>query len=105
MTVKKAEFRHNGMINVPDVKIEYRGFMIKAKLDMGNYPWRSNGNDIRRGYIVVKDGALALPGGVWAHSVIEAKTLIDIYLAAGQDTQSFWELLRKAQGYEEYTEV
>ncbi|ALS10005.1 hypothetical protein ABE82_26715 (plasmid) [Paenibacillus peoriae] len=105
MTVKKADLRDNGMINVPDIKIEYRGFMIQAKLDMGSCPWRINGNDIRRGYIVVKDGALALPGAAWAHSVIEAKTLIDIYLAAGQDGQTFWQLLSKAQGYEEYEKV
>ncbi|TQS01389.1 hypothetical protein [Paenibacillus ottowii] len=104
MEKKKAEYRSNGLIHVPDIRIEYKGFIIQPKLDMGRNPWRIKGNDIRRGYIVMENGCLAMPGGAWACSVVEAKHMIDTYLESGGDVQKFWELLRKAE-YEEYDEV
>lgn len=105
MAKKKPEYSSNGLINVPNIQIAYKGFTIQAKLDMGAYPWQSKGNDIRRGYIVVENGCLAMPGGAWSESVIGAKAMIDIYLEAGRDATKFWELLREAQGYGEYEDV
>lgn len=105
MERKKAQMRHNGIMNVPDIEIEYKGFKIKAKLDMGKHAWLSNGNSICRGYIVVKDHCLTMPGGAWAHSVIEAKAMIDILIEAEGDAKRFWSLLREAQGLSEYEYV
>lgn len=102
---KKPEYQSNGIINVPIIQIEYKGFTIKAKLDMGCCPWNSKGNDIRRGYIIVENGCLVMPGGAWSHSVIEAKAMIDIYIEANRDAKIFWELLRQAQGYGEYEDI
>lgn len=105
MDLKIAEMRHNGIINVPDIEIEYKGYKIKAKLDMGGSAWSSNGNSIYRGYIIVKDHCLALPGGAWAESIIEAKVMIDLLIEAEGNAEKFWGLLREAQGLTEYEYV
>lgn len=102
---KAVEYVHNGMINVPSISIEYRGFTIKPKLDMGSTPWSSNGNTIRKGYVVVRDGYNPMPGGAWAQSVIEAKVMIDTFIEAEENAEKFWMLLREKQGLAEYQDV
>lgn len=102
---KQVEYRSNGLINVPIVEIHHRGYTIQQKLDMGSTPWQSNGNIYRKGYIVVKNGALAMPGGAWFSSVIEAMASIDIFIKANGDAQKFWSLLREQQSLSEYHEV
>ena len=69
---KQAEMVRNGMISVPNISIEYKGFTIRPKLDMGSTPWLVNGNEYRRGYIVTRNGIQIMPGGAWFTSVIEA---------------------------------
>ncbi len=64
-----------------------------------------NGNHIRKGYIVVKNHCLAMPGGAWAHSVIEAKAMIDTLIEAEENAEKFWDLLREAEGLNEYEYV
>lgn len=102
---KQAESVFNGMIQVPNISIEYRGYTIRPKLDMGGTPWLCNGNSIRRGYIVTKDHAQIMPGGAWFGSVIEAKAGIDILIAADGNGSRFWELFYEANGNTEYSEV
>lgn len=102
---KQAAHVFNGMIDVPNISIEYRGYIIQPKLDMGATPWLSNGNSVRRGYIVTKDHAQIMPGGAWFGSVLEAKACIDILISAGGNGKRFWELLYEADGRAEYEEV
>lgn len=101
---KKAEKVSNGLVMVPKIDIEYRGFHIEAKRDFGNQPF-SNVNTYRKGYVVVKNGANIMPGGTWASSIIEAKVMIDTYLEADGNAQLFWDILRRKQGLGEYEEV
>ncbi len=105
MEKKKAEMVFNGMINVPNIRIEYRGFTIQPKLDMGKHPWSSNGNTYRRGYVVVRDGYQAMPGATWSENVIGAKVMVDSFIEANEDGQKFWEIMREKQGREEWDEV
>ena len=105
MDRKTPEMRSNGIINVPQIEIKYRGFTIKPKMDMGSTPWMSNGNTIRRGYVVIRDGCLAMPGGSWSGSIIEAKVSIDTFIEAEENGDRFWELLREKQGLAEWSEV
>lgn len=101
---KKVERISNGLVNVPDIKIEYRGFIIQPKRDFGGYPY-SNVNTIRKGYVAVRDGLNYMPGATWAGSVIEAKAMIDSYIEADGDGQKFWEIHREKQGLAEFEEV
>jgi hypothetical protein len=101
---KKVEFVHNGLVNVPDIKIDYRGFTIQPKRDFGSYPY-SNVNTYRKGYVAVKDNLNYMPGATWASSVIEAKAMIDSYIEADGNGQKFWEIHREKQGLGEFEEV
>jgi hypothetical protein len=101
---KVPEYVSNGLVNVPDIDIEYRGFHIKAKRDFGSYPY-SNVNTYKKGYVVVKDGCNPMPGATWATSVIGARVMIDSYIEAEGDARLFWEIHRAKQGLDEYTEV
>lgn len=103
---KIVEFVNNGMINVPNIKLEYRGYYIVPKRDMGSSAWLVNANLIRKGYVVTDDGIInVMPGATWFKSVVEAKVAIDILFEANDDSQKFWELLREKQGLSEYEEV
>lgn len=102
---KEAEYVFNGLINVPNIDIEYRGYHIVPKRDFGGYPFSSNGNTYRRGYVVVQGCVNVMPGATWSSSVIEAKAMIDSYIEADGDNQLFWEIHRKKQGRDEYQEV
>jgi hypothetical protein len=95
----------NGMINVPIIEIIHKGYVITAKLDMDATPWQSSGNTYRNGYIVVKDGTLAMPRGVWFSSVIEARASIDILIKSEGNVQKFWSLLQEQQGLSECKDV
>lgn len=99
---KQAEMVHNGMILVPNVFIEYRGFIIRPKLDMGSTPWLVNGNEYRCGYIITQDEIQIMPGAVWFHSVIEARVAIDLFIKANKDSTVFWNLWNEYNGQNEY---
>lgn len=101
---KKVEHVSNGLVNVPNIDIEYKGFHIMPKRDFGGYPY-SNVNTIRKGYVVVKDGCNVMPGATWAHSVIEAKEMIESYIEAEGNGDLFWKIHREKQGLGEYEEV
>lgn len=99
---KQAKMIHNGMICVPDISIEYKGFTIRPKLDMGSTPWLVDGNEYRRGYIVTQNNVQVMPGAVWFHSVIEARTAIDILIEVNKDSTAFWNLWNEYSGCNEY---
>lgn len=101
---KKATMRFNGLAMVPDIDIEYRGFNIKAKMDFGNSPYK-NVNTYRKGYVVVKDGVNAMPGAIWATSIVEAKSMIDSFIEADGSSAMFWVIQGEKQGKNEYEEV
>lgn len=105
MERKMADYRYNGMINVPDIMIEYQGYIIQPKLDMGRTSWFSNGNQINRGYVITDGTCNIMPGGTWAHSVLEAKVMIDIYIESAGISEEFWNLLREKQGLAEWEYV
>lgn len=101
----KAMMVNNGIINVPDVYIDYRGYKIVPKMDFGGKSWLINGNTIQRGYIVVRGGINIMPGATWFTSVIEAKAGIDCLIESGKTNRGFWELFREKQGLDEWEEV
>jgi hypothetical protein len=101
---KKAEKVSNGLVNVPNIDIEYRGFHIVPKRDFGNYP-HHNVNTYKKGYVVTQDGMNVMAGATWASSVIEAKVMIDSHIEADGDGDLFWKIMRKKQGLDEYEEV
>jgi len=84
---------HNGIYNVKNRVVSYRGFTIKPKLDFGQYPYRGHGNVISTGWVVIKDGCLALPGATWSSSILEARACIDIWIEAGFNAEKYWELM------------
>lgn len=104
MTKKKADLVNNGLVNVPNINIEYKGFHIVPKLDFGKYP-HSDVNTYRKGYVVVKSGINVMPGATWASSIIESKEMIESYLEANGNAELFWTIIRRKQGLEEYEEV
>ena len=68
--------------------VEYAGFVVKPKLDMGGWP-------DKHGWVVTDDiGCNAMPGATWAKTQEQAIHLIDVFLAVEQDGQRFWHLLR-----------
>lgn len=89
----------NGLINVPDIHVEYQGFTIQPKRDFGGVPYHDAGNVYQRGFIVTKDHMQVMPGGAWFTSVIEARAAIDILLEAGPE--QFWEVWRQRSNGEE----
>ncbi|MGE7828864.1 hypothetical protein [Paenibacillus sp. NPDC093718] len=101
----EPNYTHNGMIYVPDIELDYRGFVIRAKLDMGDTPWQVNGNCYRKGYVVVKDGCNPIPGSGWFHSIIEAKAGIDIFLEVNGDVDSFHRRWSELRGLNRYFEL
>jgi hypothetical protein len=84
---------HNGIYNVKNRVVKYRGFEIKPKLDFGQYPYHSHGNITSTGWIVVKDGCLALPAAGWNSSILEARASIDIWIESGFNAEKYWELM------------
>lgn len=82
--------------------VEYAGFIIKPKRDFGStgfYDAKTRRN-VKEGWVVVKNGCNAMPGATWAHTKAQAKQLIDVLLAVGEDEQRFWHLLRALQAIE-----
>lgn len=102
---KEAETVWNGLVMVPDVRVEYKGFIIQPKLDMGATPWRIGPNDIRKGYVITKDGANVMPGATWALSVSKGKDMIDAFLSSGGDAQNFYQILQEREGRDEWEKV
>lgn len=60
------------------------GFTIQPKRDFGTDRSQVQpGCDQPHGWVVIKNGCLATPGGCWAHSMDGAKRLVDAMVAAG----------------------
>lgn len=102
---KKAEYVSNGLINVPNIDIEYRGYHIVPKRDFGNSPFQSAGCIFSKGYIITDGYCNMMPGASWSHDVIGAKVMIDILIEAKESGKDFWDLLREKQGLAEWEEV
>lgn len=101
---KRPKFVNNGLVNVPNIEIEYRGFIIKPKLDFGKYPYQGV-NTYRKGYVMTKDGYNVMAGATWATSIVEAKSMIDSHLEAEGDPIRFWKIENAKRGLNEYEEV
>lgn len=102
--MKKPEYVFNGLVNVPNINIEYRGFHIIPKRDFGGYPY-SNVNVYKKGYVIVKGGCNVMAGATWADSVIVAKAMIDSHIEADGNAELFWKIHRAKQGLDEWSEV
>lgn len=102
---KKAATVYNGLLNVPDIRIEYQGYTIQPKRDFGGNPYFSNGNVYKKGYIVVQNGMAVMPGATWSASIVEAKAAIDSLIDADGDIEKFWDIMREKQGRTEWSEV
>jgi len=72
--------------------IMYRGYEIKEKQDFGT-GFFIDGFSVRCGYIAVKNGCLALPGGTWGQTVAQVKEMVDILEAVGEE--KFWATYQK----------
>lgn len=90
-----SEDRFNGMVKVRWKQIHYRGFTIQPKLDMGSSPHLSNANSIRTGWVVVRDGCNVMPGATYTGSPLSAKAMIDLFIEAKEDAETFWKLMRQ----------
>jgi len=66
---------------------------------------RSEGSSVCKGYVVTNGVCNVMPGATWAHSIIEAKVMIDILIEANGNSARFWEILREPQGFAEWEEV
>ena len=85
--------------------VDYRGFTIEPKQDFGPGPgFYINGQFIKRGYVVVKDGCNAMPGATWFDTIEDAKEAIDILIDVGGEniwnrdvgvSKQFWERIRR----------
>lgn len=102
---KCAEKVSNGLIMVPDILIEYRGFQIVPKRDFWVHPYEDSGGTCKKGYIITDGFCNVMPGATWAHSVIEAKAMVDAVIEAEGSSDRFWVLLRERQGLAEWEEV
>lgn len=102
---KKAEMVSNGLMLVPDVVIEYRGFNIVPKRDFWIQPFQNCGGTYKKGYVITDGFCNIMPAATWAHSIIEAKAMIDVFIEADSNSDKFWELLRGRQGLAEWEEV
>lgn len=88
--------------------IDYRGFTIEPKRDFGPGPgFYINGQFIKRGYVVVKDGCNAMPGATWFLAIESAKEAIDILIEVGglniwqrdvSVSKLFWERMQARRG-------
>jgi hypothetical protein len=102
---KKPEYVSNGLINVPNITVEYRGYKIVPKRDFGNQPYLVNGCVYKKGYVITDLVCNIMPGATWSHSVIEAKAMIDTLHESIETGKDFWELHRVKQGLMEWEEV
>lgn len=84
----------NGMVKVTMRRVQYRGFTIKPKLDMGDTPHLSHANLYRTGWVVVdRDGCNAMPGASHSPSILAARASIDLWIESGFNGDKFWELM------------
>lgn len=102
---KKPEYVSNGIINVPKILIEYRGYQIKPKLDFGGQSYQGAGYVHSKGYVVTDGCCNVMPGATWSHDIVGAKVMIDTLIEAQETGNKFWDLLREKQGMMEWTEV
>ena len=97
---KEAEYISNGKRQVPNITIDYKGYKIVPKRDFGN-----NDPDNAKGYVITDGRCNIMPGATWSSDVLGAKTMIDIFIEAKNDSDKFWELLRERQGLREWEDV
>lgn len=71
------------------MSLTYRGYTIEEKKDFGNQGFVIDGFEIKHGFIVTKNGALAMPGGAWFLTTASAKQGIDDLIASGDDGARF----------------
>lgn len=102
---KKPEYVSNGIINVPKILIEYRGYKIQPKLDFGGQSYQGAGYIHSKGYVVSDGCCNVLPGGTWSHDVVGAKVMIDSLIESKETGKKFWDILREKQGLMEWSEV
>jgi hypothetical protein len=88
------EMVNNGLMLVPKILVEYRGYRIVPKLDFGRRPFLINGVWVSSGYVVTDGMCNVMPGAAWAESVPEAQAMIDAFVEAAGDAQRFWEVMR-----------
>lgn len=84
---------HNGLYNVKNRVVNYRGYSIVPKLDFGDHAYRSHANVISTGWIVTKDGCNAMPGATWDASILACRASIDIWIESDFNTNKYWELM------------
>lgn len=103
--MKRAESVFNGICNVPDIEIAYRGYRIVPKKDF-SVPYLSV-NEYRKGYCVIeKDRNVNVaPGASWAITVSSAKDMIDAIIEAGEDKEKYHDIIEKREGRDLYEEV
>lgn len=87
------ECRFNGMVEVVWKVIQYRGFTIQPKLDMGSFPHRSNSNTYKTMWVITKNGLNIMPKAVSATTPLAAKAMIDLWIEAKEDAEQFWKLV------------
>ncbi|MBV6717159.1 hypothetical protein [Paenibacillus chitinolyticus] len=105
MKKSKAPYISNGIMNVPDIRIEYKGYIIQPKLDFGKLHWIVRGNDIRRGYVVTDGGVNVMPGATWYCSTIEARVAIDTLVEAKETAADFWMLWDEKSGRSQWEDI
>ncbi|MFS0841306.1 hypothetical protein [Paenibacillus sp. 1P03SA] len=105
MKKEKAPLISNGIMNVPDIRIEYKGYTIKPKLDFGKLHWIVRGNDIRRGYVVTDGIVNVMPGATWFCSTIEARVAIETLIEAKETGSDFWELWDQKSGRKQWEDI
>lgn len=106
--MKKAEMVSNGLINVPNISIDYRGYTIVPKRDFGNIAYQSNGCVYRKGYVVIGGEyriCNVMPGGIWFNSIVEAKDGIDTLIESKESGKDFWAIQKEKDGLNEWEEV
>lgn len=77
--------------------MSYAGFEIWPKRDFGPSGYWIDGKTVTSGFVVCPEGQRivnAMPGATWFQTVEDAEQGIDVFLAAGQDAQRFWHLMR-----------
>lgn len=83
----------NGMWQVKNRVVNYRGFSIVPKLDFGQNPYRSHANVISTGWVITKNGCNAMPGATWDSSLLACRASIDIWIESGFNAEKYWELM------------
>ena len=85
----------NGQIYGPDICINYKGYEIRPKLDMGRTPWLVNGRKVDSGFVVVRNLIQVMPGAIWFETVESAHKAIDALIAVNGNVDAFWKAYKR----------